>query len=239
MGISLVLAALIGRAIRSLPHVPLGARPPLRLPRAQVLVPAALGGMFAALSVFALAAPSLDPGLVRPGVTHGSLLPGPPTGPSLAAQGARKRARSAPRSAAASLAGAAVALPAPSTGVVAPAGLGPPAAGPRPGSSGRKRGGGNSGSIPLPANDQPPAPTPPAQPPAVPKPTTPAPAEAPAPTPAPVDTAQVDAGWQKDKASRRPVELPSEDNQTDSAPSVPPGREETGRTGLGGSDGDE
>jgi hypothetical protein len=71
------------------------------------------------------------------------------------------------------------------------------------------------------------------------EPAPPAPAEAPAPTPAPVDAGQVDTGWQKDKASRPPDELPSEDSQATSGPSVPPGREETGGTEPGASDGHE
>jgi hypothetical protein len=231
MAISLVVAALIGRVIRSMPNVPLGARPALPLPRVQVLVPAAFGGALAALAVFALAAPSLHPGLTRPGVANGLLLPGPPTPTSLAADEAGDRPRSASPRAGPVLASAAVALG--STGVVAPAGAALPTGRPGPGPSGRKLGGSSSGSISLPANDQPSAPAPPAQPPAVPQPT------APAPTPAPAETQPVDPGLQVAEVDRRRVGLPSAGNQTASAPSVPGGGGGTGQTGQGGGDGDE
>jgi hypothetical protein len=231
MAISLVVAALIGRVIRSMPNVPLGARPGLPLPRVPVLVPAAFGGALAALAVFALAAPSLHPGLTRPGVANGLLLPGPPTPRSLAADGARDRPRSASPQAGPVLASAAIALQSP--GLVAPAGAALPTSRPGPGPSGRKRGGGSSGAISLPANDQPSAPTPPAQPPAVSQPITPA------PTPAPAGAQQVDPGSQTAEVPSRRVGLPSDGSPTASAPSVPAGGGGTGQLGQGGGDGDE
>src|SRR6187551_2106776 len=99
MGISIVLALLIGRAIRSMPNVPLGARPPLPVPRPRVLVPLAVAGTLSAMAVFALAAPTLDPGATRSDVADGALLPVslPPTLPVV--DGARDRPKSAPRSA--------------------------------------------------------------------------------------------------------------------------------------------
>jgi hypothetical protein len=230
MAISLVVAALIGRVIRSMPNMPLGARPPLPLPRVQVLVPAAFGGALAALGVFALAAPSLHPGLTRPGVANGLLLPGPPTPRSLAADEGRDRPRSASPRAGPVLASAAVALG--STGVVAPAGA-TPTGRPGPELSGRKSGGGSSGSISLPANDQPSAPTPPAQPPAASQP------PAPAPTPAPAEAQLVDPGSSAAEVDRRRVGLPSAGNQTASAPSVPGGGGGTGQTEQSGGDGDK
>ncbi len=234
MGISLALAALIGRAIRSMPHVPLGARPPLPFPRLQVLVPAALGGAFAALAVFAWAAPSLHPGLTRPDVANGRLLPGPTAGPTLAANGVPGRTRSRSRPAGLSLAVAPVALGIASDGVGAPAGRAPSAGGPAPRPSGRKSGGGSHQSISLPTDGQSSAPTPPSQPPAVSEPSPPAPA-----SPAPAKSEQADADWPAGDVARRPAELPTDGHEKASAPGLPGGHEETDQNDGGKHDGDE
>src|SRR6185437_7895926 len=67
MGLALVVAAVLGRAIRSQPHVPLSARPPMR--PGTTLAPVALGVLFAAAAVLGLAGWPWDRQTTKPGIS--------------------------------------------------------------------------------------------------------------------------------------------------------------------------